>query len=278
MSEETIFSLRDVTFYYPDTKRPAISGITMDVETGWWVSIVGDNGSGKSTLAKHLNALLVPTQGVCFVLGNDTKDSSSHWKIRKNVSMVFQNPENQIVASVVEEEVAFGPENLGLSSEEIKKRVNWALDVTGLAEFAQKPTYALSGGQKQRLALAGALAMKPKCIVLDEATSMLDPEGRRDLMEVLKKLHEGGMTVVTITHRVEEILMSDYVAVLRQGKLTFYGRLGDVLEDSKLVEFGIKEPAIFRLWRDLKTRGLLDDEVFPRAEDMAENVVQKLCR
>ncbi|MDR9770384.1 energy-coupling factor transporter ATPase [Acetomicrobium sp.] len=278
MSKETIFSLRDVTFYYPDTKRPAISGITMDVETGWWVSIVGDNGSGKSTLAKHLNALLVPTQGVCFVLGNDTKDSSSHWKIRKNVSMVFQNPENQIVASVVEEEVAFGPENLGLSSEEIKKRVNWALDVTGLAEFAQKPTYALSGGQKQRLALAGALAMKPKCIVLDEATSMLDPEGRRDLMEVLKKLHEGGMTVVTITHRVEEILMSDYVAVLRQGKLTFYGRLGDVLEDSKLVEFGIKEPAIFRLWRDLKTRGLLDDEVFPRAEDMAENVVQKLCR
>ncbi len=278
MSEETIFSLRDVTFYYPDTKRPAISGITMDVETGWWVSIVGDNGSGKSTLAKHLNALLVPTQGVCFVLRNDTKDSSSHWKIRKNVSMVFQNPENQIVASVVEEEVAFGPENLGLSSEEIKKRVNWALDVTGLAEFAQKPTYALSGGQKQRLALAGALAMKPKCIVLDEATSMLDPEGRRDLMEVLKKLHEGGMTVVTITHRVEEILMSDYVAVLRQGKLTFYGRLGDVLEDSKLVEFGIKEPAIFRLWRDLKTRGLLDDEVFPRAEDMAENVVQKLCR
>ena len=278
MSKETIFSLRDVTFYYPDTKRPAISGITMDVETGWWVSIVGDNGSGKSTLAKHLNALLVPTQGVCFVLRNDTKDSSSHWKIRKNVSMVFQNPENQIVASVVEEEVAFGPENLGLSSEEIKKRVNWALDVTGLAEFAQKPTYALSGGQKQRLALAGALAMKPKCIVLDEATSMLDPEGRRDLMEVLKKLHEGGMTVVTITHRVEEILMSDYVAVLRQGKLTFYGRLGDVLEDSKLVEFGIKEPAIFRLWRDLKTRGLLDDEVFPRAEDMAENVVQKLCR
>ena len=250
----------------------------MDVETGWWVSIVGDNGSGKSTLAKHLNALLLPTRGVCFVLGNDTKDSSLHWEIRKNVSMVFQNPENQIVASVVEEEVAFGPENLGLSSEEIKGRVNWALDVTGLAEFAQKPTYALSGGQKQRLALAGALAMKPKCIVLDEATSMLDPEGRRDLMEVLKKLHEGGMTVVTITHRVEEILMSDYVAVLRQGKLTFYGRLGDVLEDSKLVEFGIKEPAIFRLWRDLKTRGLLDDEVFPRAEDMAENVVQKLCR
>jgi len=278
MSKETIFSLRDVTFYYPDTKRPAISGITMDVETGWWVSIVGDNGSGKSTLAKHLNALLVPTQGVCFVLGNDTKDSSSHWKIRKNVSMVFQNPENQIVASVVEEEVAFGPENLGLSSEEIKKRVNWALDVTGLAEFAQKPTYALSGGQKQRLALAGALAMKPKCIVLDEATSMLDPEGRRDLMEVLKKLHEGGMTVVTITHRVEEILMSDYVAVLRQGKLTFYGRLGDVLEDSKLVEFGIKEPAIFRLWRDLKARGLLEDRVFPRAKDMAENVVQRLCR
>ena len=278
MSKERIFSLRDVTFYYPDTKRPAISGITMDVEAGWWVSVVGDNGSGKSTLAKHLNALLLPTRGVCFVLGNDTKDSSLHWEIRKNVSMVFQNPENQIVASVVEEEVAFGPENLGLSSEEIKGRVNWALDVTGLAEFAQKPTYALSGGQKQRLALAGALAMKPKCIVLDEATSMLDPEGRRDLMEVLKKLHEGGMTVVTITHRVEEILMSDYVAVLRQGKLTFYGRLGDVLEDSKLVEFGIKEPAIFRLWRDLKTRGLLDDEVFPRAEDMAENVVQKLCR
>ncbi len=250
----------------------------MDVEAGWWVSVVGDNGSGKSTLAKHLNALLLPTRGVCFVLGNDTKDSSLHWEIRKNVSMVFQNPENQIVASVVEEEVAFGPENLGLSSEEIKGRVNWALDVTGLAEFAQKPTYALSGGQKQRLALAGALAMKPKCIVLDEATSMLDPEGRRDLMEVLKKLHDGGMTVVTITHRVEEILMSDYVAVLGQGKLTFYGRLGDVLEDSKLVEFGIKEPAIFRLCRDLKTRGLLDDEVFPRAEDMAENVVQKLCR
>ncbi len=278
MSKERIFSLRDVTFYYPDTKRPAISGITMDVEAGWWVSVVGDNGSGKSTLAKHLNALLLPTRGVCFVLGNDTKDSSLHWEIRKNVSMVFQNPENQIVASVVEEEVAFGPENLGLSSEEIKGRVNWALDVTDLAEFAQKPTYALSGGQKQRLALAGALAMKPKCIVLDEATSMLDPEGRRDLMEVLKKLHDGGMTVITITHRVEEILMSDYVAVLRQGKLTFYGRLGDVLEDSKLVEFGIKEPAIFRLWRDLKARGLLEDRVFPRAKDMAENVVQRLCR
>ncbi|HOJ82383.1 MAG TPA: ATP-binding cassette domain-containing protein [Acetomicrobium flavidum] len=277
MAEDRIFSLRDIAFCYPGNDEPAISGITMDINVGWWVTIVGDNGSGKSTLAKILNALLIPTRGVCYVLGRDTRDPAVQWDIRKDVCMVFQNPENQIVASVVEEEVAFGPENLGLPSEDIAMRVRWALGVTGLSEFAKKPTYALSGGQKQRLALAGALAMRPKCIVLDEATSMLDPEGRRELTGVLKRLHEEGMTVVSITHRTEELLLSDHVAVLGRGKLAFYGDLNEVLSGSTLSKLGIREPSSFRLWRELKGRGLIDDRVLPRAEDMAENLVEKIC-
>lgn len=277
MAEDKIFSLRDVAFSYPGNDEPAISGITMDINVGWWVAIVGDNGSGKSTLAKLLNALLIPTRGVCFVLGRDTKDLDVQWDIRRDVCMVFQNPENQIVASVVEEEVAFGPENLGLPSQDIVSRVRWALEVTGLSEFAKKPTYALSGGQKQRLALAGALAMQPKCIVLDEATSMLDPEGRKELTDVLKKLHNEGMTVVTITHRTEELLLSDHVAVLSKGRLAFYGKLDELLSGSTLSKLGIKEPSSFRLWRLLKNKGLIDDNVLPRAEDMAENLVEKIC-
>ncbi|MBC7321575.1 MAG: ATP-binding cassette domain-containing protein [Acetomicrobium sp.] len=277
MTARTIFSLRDVTFCYPGSDKPAISGITMDVEEGRWVSVVGDNGSGKSTLAKQLNALLVPTRGVCFVMGKDTKDPSLQWEIRKDVSMVFQNPENQIVASVVEEEVAFGPENLGLTSVEIEERVRWALKVTGLFEFAHRPTYALSGGQKQRLALAGALAMKPRCIVLDEATSMLDPEGRKDLVEVLTRLHHEGMTVVMITHRLEEILFSDLTAVLSRGKLAFYGETKDLLDSTTFALLGIKEPPLFKLWRNLKSRGLLEESTYPTVRNMVEDLVERLC-
>jgi energy-coupling factor transport system ATP-binding protein len=189
--------------------------------------------------------------------------------------MVFQNPENQLIAAVVEEDVAFGPENLGLPSQKIRERVRWALEVSGLGEMARKPVYALSGGQKQRLALAGAIAQKTSCLVMDEATTMLDPRGRQDLMAVLSSLHSGGMTLVSITHRLEEILCCDRCVVLFEGRIAWEGTpLELFLLGEDLVKWGLEVPGIVRVWRMLLDEGLFGTDTPPRMEEM----VEALCR
>lgn len=268
-----MISLRGVGYSYSDTGSPALENVSFDVRQGEWIALVGSNGSGKSTLAKHLNALLVPMQGACFILGMDSSDEENLWKIRSSVSMVFQNPENQIVSTVVEDDVAFGPENLGLPSEEIRRRVDDALRICGLSEKAQKAVYTLSGGQKQRLAIAGALAMGARCIVLDEPTAMLDPEGRQEILALLHDLHGRGITIVLVTHRLEEFLDADRVLVLNRGHIEWQGtptelfRLKDI--DSR---WGLETPPILRLKERLATAGLIPGDTPPSAEGIGNAI------
>jgi energy-coupling factor transport system ATP-binding protein len=275
MPEDVVFRLRDVSFSYPGTDEPALKRIELEVRSGEWVALVGSNGSGKSTLARILNALLIPTQGACFILGMDSKDMENVWTIRSKVAMVFQNPDNQIVASVVQDDTAFGPENLGLSPDVIVERVNWALHVAGLKEYCHKATYALSGGQKQRLAVAGALAMSPPVIVLDEPTAMLDPQGRKDLLKVLSDLHAQGMTIIYISHRIEEILPCDRVVVIDDGIIKWDGTPSALFGLGKgIEEWGLEVPPMFRLWSILNKEGILTDDTEPSRE----GVVRALCR
>lgn len=274
MPEDVVFSLRDVRFSYPATSESALKGIDLEVNAGEWVALVGSNGSGKSTLARILNALLIPTQGACFILGMDSRDMENVWNIRSKVSMVFQNPDNQIVASVVEDDTAFGPENLGLHPHDISEKVVWSLDVTGLIDYRTKATYALSGGQKQRLAVAGALAMAPPVIVLDEPTAMLDPQGRKDLLDVLSQLHKQGMTIIYISHRIEEILSCDRVVVLSEGYVRWDGLPRELFELGKQIEqWGLEVPPIVRFWSMLNKEGLITKDVKPTKD----GVLQALC-
>lgn len=275
MTGDCLGRFSKVSFSYPESSEPAIADIDLDIRKGEWIAVLGSNGSGKSTLAKHLNALLVPTQGDCFVGGLNTRSDQGRKEARRTVSMVFQNPENQIIAAVVEEDVAFGPENLGLAPEEIRERVRWALEISGLENMSRKPVYALSGGQKQRLAVAGAIAQRPPCLVMDEATTMLDPRGRQDLMDVLAALHSEGMTLVTITHRLEEILLCDSCVVLSRGKICWRGTPGDLfLLGSQIEEWGLEAPAIVREWKILVDRGIIGPETMPLIEDMVEALCQ----
>ena len=196
----------------------AVDNVNIDIKAGDFVAVLGHNGSGKSTFAKHLNALVMPTEGTVYVDGMDTKDSGNTLSIRQTAGMVFQNPDNQIVAAVVEEDVAFGPENLGIPSDEIRKRVDAALEAVNMTEYREHGPHLLSGGQKQRIAIAGVLAMKPDCIVLDEPTAMLDPKGRREVLETVHKLNkEEGITIVYITHFMEEAVTADRVVVMKNG-------------------------------------------------------------
>ncbi|MBR6025119.1 MAG: ATP-binding cassette domain-containing protein, partial [Firmicutes bacterium] len=201
---ETFIELNHVSFSYTDEEGNVLSrplqDVNMTIKRGSFVAVLGKNGSGKSTLAKHLNALLPPDEGDVIVNGMNTKDQSLIWEIRKSCGMVFQNPDNQLVSSVVEDDVAFGPENLGVPSDEIRQRVDMALNAVGMYEHRKKGPHLLSGGQKQRIANAGVLAMNSECIVFDEPTAMLDPKGRREIMEIIEKLHESGKTIVLITH------------------------------------------------------------------------------
>jgi energy-coupling factor transporter ATPase len=207
----------------------ALDGIDLDVFPGEYLVILGHNGSGKSTLARHLNALLLPTEGEVWVKGLDTRLPENTWTIRRCAGMVFQVPDNQIVASVVEEDVAFGPENLGVPEEELQQRVEWALEVVGLLDCRQREAHSLSAGQKQRVALAGVMAMKPDVLVLDEATSMLDPVGRRDVLAAVRKLNEQGMTIVAITHLMDEATEAVRIVVLQDGKIAIEGTPREVL-------------------------------------------------
>ncbi|MDY3869325.1 MAG: energy-coupling factor transporter ATPase [Pyramidobacter sp.] len=266
-----MISLRGVGYTYTDMGRPALEGVSLDVRQGEWIALVGSNGSGKSTLAKHLNALLVPMQGACFIYGLDSRTEENQWEIRTNVSMVFQNPENQIVSTVVEDDVAFGLENLGLSSEEIRARVNDALSVCGLEEKASKAVYTLSGGQKQRLAIAGALAMNSGCIVLDEPTAMLDPEGRDEVISLLKKLHARGITILHVTHRLEEIYSADRVVLLSGGRIEWQGTPEELFSLKDLNRrSGLEVPPMVILKERLVTSGLIAKDTSPTAEEIGK--------
>lgn len=273
MRDGTVCSLRGVGFAYPGALAPALADLTLDIPSGSWMALLGSNGSGKSTCARMLNALLTPTQGSCVVLGYDTSCPGAPFEVRRRVAMVFQNPENQIVAATVEEDVAFGPENLGLDPEEIQERVEWALSVTGLAEMKECPSYALSGGQKQRLALAGALALRPRCLVLDEATSMLDPQGRQDLLRVLRELHARGMTIVSITHNLEEIVFCTEACVLAEGRLAWKGTPMELF-DNPDVCCALEITPFLDLWRRLRAENYLGCATLPDPKHVAE----ALCR
>jgi energy-coupling factor transport system ATP-binding protein len=269
--EEYIIEAKGLSFFYPGAESPVLRNVDLRLRRGEWLAILGANGSGKSTLAKHFNALLLPTQGACFVCGLDTKSAQGQLEARKNVTLVFQNPDNQIVAAIVEEDVAFGPENLGIPSVKIQERVRKALKITGLYEVRTKPTYTLSGGQKQRLAIAGAIAMEPACMVLDEATSMLDPKGRREINDVLCKLHRGGMTLVSITHRLEEIVACDQCIVLSKGTKVWEGVPKDLLAMGEgLIEWGLRVPPLVELCNRLKLSGVLPKDILPKIDEMVD--------
>ncbi|MDR1514624.1 MAG: ATP-binding cassette domain-containing protein [Synergistaceae bacterium] len=269
MDRNPIFSLRGVEYTYPGASSPALRGLDLEISEGEWVALVGANGSGKSTMAKICNALLIPTQGHCFVMGCDTRDEALVPAIRRSVALVFQNPDDQIVASIVEEDVAFGPENLGLPSPEIRRRVDRSLELAGLTALRRSGSFSLSGGQKQRLALAGALALEPAALLLDESASMLDPEGRLSFLSCLGSLKRSGMTIVQITHRMEEAIQSDRVVVIDSGRAVWDGSPGDFF-DGEYEKWSFEEPPGIALYRELLARGLLPGGTLPDADSMLD--------
>ena len=236
----------------------ALDNIDLCINSGEFVAIIGSNGSGKSTLAKHFNALLLPSEGDCWVQGMNTKDFNRLWDIRQTVGMVFQNPDNQIVAAVVEEDVAFGPENLGVPSAEIVKRVTDSLAAVGMEDYRHHGPHLLSGGQKQRVAIAGVLAMKPKCLVLDEPTAMLDPQGRQEVVATVSRLNkQEGITVAYITHFMEEAVAADRVVVMDAGKVAFSGTPVKVFSQvERLKQLGLDVPLAADVSERLRQKGL----------------------
>lgn len=213
------------------TVTRAIDDISLSIEKGSFVAIIGKNGSGKSTLAKNLNGLLVPTAGKIYVNGFDTADDSHIWDVRQSCGMVFQNPDNQLVSAIVEDDVAFGPENIGIEPAQIRIRVDEALRAVGMEKFATKAPHLLSGGQKQRIAIAGVVAMKPECIVFDEPTAMLDPKGRAEIMDIIEKLHQEGITCILITHFMEEAAKADRIVIMDEGKIVLDGKPHEVFKE-----------------------------------------------
>lgn len=255
---EPIIQIEHLTYTYPGEAEPAIQGLDLTIEPGTFVAVLGHNGSGKSTLAKHMNAILLPTEGRVLVDGVDTADEQQLLKVRGTVGMVFQNPDNQIVANVVEDDVAFAPENLGVPPEEIRRRVDAALRQVGMYEFRMHAPHLLSGGQKQRVAIAGVIAMEPKCIVLDEPTAMLDPAGRREVVETVTRLcREKGITVVLITHHMNECIGADRVVVMSGGVIVADGAPKDVFRQSALLRReGLTVPVTTELLEQLGAAGM----------------------
>lgn len=235
----------------------ALFDIGLSVDRGEFLVILGRNGSGKSTLARLINALLLPSEGIVCVNGIDTTNEKLIWEIRRTAGMVFQNPDNQIVGTVVEEDVAFGPENMGVPPAEIRSRVDGALETVGIAEYKKHAPHLLSGGQKQKVAIAGILAMKPKCIVLDEATAMLDPVGRKEVMKILEKLNkEEGITIIHITHHMDEAAVADRVLVLDKGRTVISGKPGEVFKNvDKIKNLGLDVPQVTELFYELNKQG-----------------------
>ena len=256
-----IISVQNLAYTYPGLEdQPGVvvfENMNLTVEEGSFVAILGTNGCGKSTLAKHFNSILLPTGGKVYVCGIDTANEERILQVRRNVGMVFQNPDNQIVANVVEEDVAFGPENLGISSPEIRNRVNKALKQVGMYDYREHAPHLLSGGQKQRVAIAGIIAMEPKCIILDEPTAMLDPRGRREVIETIGRLNrEKGITVVLITHHMDEAAKADRVVVLHKGKVAADGKPEEVFSKVGLLHnIGLAAPESVELCWELNKQG-----------------------
>lgn len=279
-----MIEIKNITYRYdaetdsqsPSPSAPAVDGLSLTINDGETVCIVGHNGSGKSTVAKHINGLLLPTEGDVIVDGMNTRDESSLLEIRKRVGMVFQNPDNQIVTTVVEEDVGFGPENLGVPSEAIWERVDEALELVGMTEYRKSAPHMLSGGQKQRIAIAGMLAMHPKMLVLDEATAMLDPAGRKEVLSIVRRLNkERGMTVVMITQYMEEASECDRIAVMSGGKLFMQGTPSEVFaRGDELRSIGLDVPAAVRVCERLRAGGL----DIPRLPVTVEEAAETICR
>ena len=250
---DAIIRFENVHHTYTDEARESLSGVDLSIREGSFVAVLGHNGSGKSTLAKHMNGILTPTEGKVYVAGLDTSDESKILEIRRTVGMVFQNPDNQIVANVVEDDVAFAPENLGIASDEIRRRVDEALRQVGMSDFRLHAPHLLSGGQKQRIAIAGVLAMEPRVIVLDEPTAMLDPQGRQEVISTVTRLcREKGLTVVLITHHMEECVGADRLVVMSNGKIVADGTPLEVFSQVELMDReGLSVPETTRLLYEL---------------------------
>lgn len=276
MSE--IIKIEQVEFEYhheEEGSKKALNGVDISVNEGEFVVIIGHNGSGKSTMAKHLNAILKPTKGRVLVNNMDTKDDNKLWLIRQSAGMVFQNPDNQIVATIVEEDVAFGPENLGVESDQIKKRVSEALESVGMSEFRKKAPHLLSGGQKQRVAIAGVIAMKPNCIIFDEPTAMLDPSGRKEVINTIKRLNkEEGKTIIHITHFMDEAIDADRVIVMEKGRVVMQGKPREIfMKVEELKALGLDVPHMTELAYELKKECLKIDLDILTIDEM----VNSLC-
>ncbi len=276
---ENIIRIENLIFDYPreegkDVLR-AIKGISLDIEKGSFTAVIGRNGSGKSTLAKLLNGLYVPTEGVIYVENWDTADDNHVWDVRQTAGMVFQNPDNQLVSSIVEDDVAFGPENIGTAPDEIRTRVNKALNDVRMGEYRLKAPHMLSGGQKQRVAIAGVLAMKPKCIIFDEPTAMLDPKGRHDVLRIIKNLNAEGITTILITHFMDEAVQADRVLIINDGEIILDGNPAEVFSHAdEIKDAGLDVPVAVELAVRLRKRGIkIPDDVIT-VEDMVDFICQ----
>lgn len=273
-----VITVEEVSYSYThdEEKNTALDKVSLHINQGEFLAIIGHNGSGKSTLSKLINGILMPTEGDIHVFGLNTKDENNIWIIRQQAGMVFQNPDNQLVATIVEEDVAFGPENLGIPSDEIRKRVDWALEVVEMTAYKDQKPHQLSGGQKQRVAIAGILAMKPKCIILDEPTAMLDPSGRREVMKTIKRLNrEENMTIVHITHYMDEIVDADRVLVMENGKMAMEGTPREIFSQIEtLKKLRLDVPQITELAYELNKEGIPMDRDILTVEEM----VDKLCQ
>lgn len=276
---QSLIEIKNLKHSYIDTdgnEIHALNGVSLDIYKGEFIAVIGANGSGKSTLARHLNALLLPTEGKCIVAGMDTADDKNLWNIRQHVGMVFQNPDNQIVAAIVEEDVAFGPENIGVPPAEIRTRVDNALAEVGMTEYAKHAPHLLSGGQKQRVAIAGVLALEPDCIVLDEPTAMLDPRGRIEIVNTVKKLNrEKNITVVYITHYMEEAMQADRIIAMEHGVIKMQGKPEEIFTKVKeLHALGLETPLAAQAAFDLCQKGIkLADGIISN-----EELTEELCR
>jgi energy-coupling factor transport system ATP-binding protein len=279
---DTIVRFENVSYFY-DTgsdgeKTEALKNISLDIKKGEFVAVVGHNGSGKSTLAKHINALILPDSGKVFVKDYDTSDEESIWKVRKSAGMVFQNPDNQIVATIVEEDEAFGPETLGIERNEIRKRVDWALDSVEMSGYAEKAPHMLSGGQKQRVAIAGVIAMHPDIVIMDEPTAMLDPMGRREVIAAAKKLHAGGVTVILITHFMDEAIEADRIIVMNKGEVVLSDVPQNIFEKQDyLEELELTVPPMVKLSNMLLEDGININKT-ANIDEMAEGLCQYLLK
>ncbi len=273
-----IIRFDNVHFKYPGSEKETLRGISLSIEEGTFVAVLGRNGSGKSSLAKHMNAILLPSSGRVTVCGMDTADEDRILDIRRNVGMVFQNPDNQIVANVVEDDVAFAPENLGVPSDQIRRRVDDALTLVDMFNFKTHAPHLLSGGQKQRVAIAGVLAMRPKIIVLDEPTAMLDPQGRRDVISTVTALcRENGMTVILITHHMDECVNADRVIVMADGSVVKDGTPQSVFSDVDTMEkHGLSAPETVKILYDLNRSGFSFPLTTLDVQTCAEKIAEAL--